>query len=208
MKLLKMFLVTSLFLSVPVMPSQVISVTRQNQNVNATMRRSQPGYQPRTIWERMRDPKGWWQGRLVRSNPQAESQRRSSASGVHTFADGAITNPIFFIPPTYGSGGKLARNIEAGDFNGDGKADLLVSNECVSDADCSQGTVAVLLGNGDGTFQPALISKTGSVVASVTIGDFNRDGKLDVAVNNQCPDIGCTSGSVNILLGNGDGTFR
>ena len=110
----------------------------------------------------------------------ATARVRSSGSGVQPFAEAAITNPIFFIPPTYGSGGRFARNTEIGDFNGDGKSDLLISNECVSDADCTQGSVAVLLGNGDGSYQPALVSNTGAVLASVTIGDFNRDGKLDV----------------------------
>lgn len=145
----------------------------------------------------------------MKSTPQdARPRLRSSASGVSPFAGGAITNPIFFIPPSFGSGGRLARNIEVGDLNGDGKPDLLVSNECVSDADCTQSTIAVLLGNGDGTYQPALVSNTGAVLTSVTTGDFNRDGKLDVAVNNACSDVGCTNGSVNILLGNGDGTFQ
>jgi hypothetical protein len=156
----------------------------------------------------MQDPRGWWQGRLEKSNPQGESRLRSPSSGVRPFAAEAITNPIFFIPPTYGSGGSGGRNIAVGDFNGDGKPDLLVSNQCISDADCTQSTIAVLLGNGDGTFQIAAVSNTGAVVSSVTTGDFNRDGKLDVAVDNECADPGCASGSINILLGKGDGTFQ
>ena len=196
-------------LAEPATQMQAAAIARTRPNVLGLSRGHARPHPPRTIWERMRDPRGWWQSRLEKSNSQGEGPRlRSLASGVRPFAGGAITNPIFFIPPTYDSGGRFARNIEVGDFNGDGKPDLLISNQCVSDADCTQGTVAVLLGNGDGTYQAAVVSNTGAVLASVTTGDFNRDGKLDVAVNNACPDIGCTTGSVNILLGNGDGTFQ
>ena len=209
MKLSKILPVICLFLAVAVMQLQVVAVPRPNGRPRVVTSNLQRQLRPRTIWERMRDPRGWWQGRLAKSNSRVGSHKaRSFVSGVQLLAGGVATNPIFAIPPRFGSGGHLARNIEVGDFNGDGKPDLLVSNECVSDADCTQSTVAVLLGNGDGTYQPALVSNTGAVLASITTGDFNRDGKLDVAVNNACPDIGCTSGSVNVLLGNGDGTFR
>ena len=212
MKSLKILPVTCLFLVVPIlvvpiMQSQAVAVTRRPA-VREMSRGYQRAHQPRTIWERMRDPKGSGLGWLAKSNRQGGSPRLyPSGSGVQQFAAEAIANPIFFIPPTYGSGGRSARNIEIGDFNGDGKTDLLVSNQCVSDADCSQSTVAVLPGNGDGTYQPAVVSNTGAVVSSVAIGDFNRDGKLDVAVDNECLDP-CSSGSVNILLGDGDGTFQ
>ena len=203
----KIFLAACVVLVVSVVPSQAVAGSRRN--VRGTTRGHQGSHPPVTIWERMRDPRGWWQSRLNRSaHPQANSQFRSSGSDVQPLVDGTITNPVFFVPPTYGSGGRSARNVQIGDFNGDGKPDLLISNECVSDADCTQGTVAVLLGNGDGTYQSALVSSTKAVLASVTIGDFNRDGRLDVAVDNACPDTACTSGSVNILLGNGDGTFQ
>jgi hypothetical protein len=182
------------------------AVASTHREVHRGNQRERP---PRTIWERMQDPRGWWQSRLAKPyRPGGNPRIPISGSAVQPFSTSGISNPIFQTPPTYGSGGKSARNTEVGDFNGDGKPDLLISNECVSDADCTQGTVAVLLGNGDGTYQPALVTKTGAVLASVAIGDFNGDGKLDVAVNNACPDIGCTSGSVNILLGNGDGTFQ
>ena len=212
MRPLKKFLVAPVLLVVlvpivSVIPSQVI--VGSSQNVHGTIHGHQRTRRAMTIWERMRDPKGWWRSRLVRSyQPRGNPQGRSPSAGVQPSAGEAITNPVFFTAPTFGSAGRSARNTEIGDFNGDGKLDLLISNECLSDADCTQGTAAVLLGNGDGTYQPALVSNTGAVLASVAIGDFNRDGKLDVVVNNACPDIGCTAGSVNILLGNGNGTFR
>ena len=84
--------------------------------------------------------------------------------------------------------------LPSGDFNGDGKLDLV-------GPDYSSDNVSVLLGNGDGTFQPAVNYPTFPYPASVGVGDFNGDGKLDLAV------AGGT-GSVAVLLGNGDGTFQ
>jgi len=64
------------------------------------------------------------------------------------------------------------------DFNGDGKLDLIVSN--LSFNGYSIGSVSVLLGNGDGTFQPQMVFPTGSLSTSLAVGDFNGDHKLDV----------------------------
>jgi hypothetical protein len=89
-------------------------------------------------------------------------------------------------------------DVKAGDFNGDGIPDLATAN--------SYGhSVSVLLGNGDGTFQPSRNTPTATAYPySLAVGDFNQDGKLDLATaNNFWPGYG----GVNILLGQGDGTF-
>ncbi len=85
--------------------------------------------------------------------------------------------------------------IAAGDFNGDGKTDLVVANTHNDD-------VTVLLGNGDGTFKPPQNWAAGQVVVDVVVGDFNLDGKLDLAA------VDFLGNSVSILLGRGDGGFR
>jgi hypothetical protein len=71
-------------------------------------------------------------------------------------------------------------------------------------------TVSVFLGNGDGTFQPEVQYATGNYPYGMVTGDFNDDGKLDLAVSNaDCVYFGpACLGTVSLLLGNGDGTFQ
>jgi hypothetical protein len=90
----------------------------------------------------------------------------------------------------------VARSVAVGDFDGDGKLDLATVN---SD---DNGLVAVLLGNGDGSFQSPNSYIVGTDPVFVTVGDFNGDGRLDLAVANS------NSNDLSILLGNGDGTFQ
>jgi len=116
----------------------------------------------------------------------------------------------------YGTGGSGATSVAVADVNGDGKPDLLVANGCASSSNCNTGTVGVLLGNGDGTFQKAVAYGSGGYDAtSVAVADVNGDGKPDLVVTDYCSSgnnqTGCASGSasvVGVLLGNGDGTFR
>ena len=113
---------------------------------------------------------------------------------------------------TYDSGGFSAESLAVADINGDGEPDLLVANTCVSDGACVDGSVGVLLGNGDGTFQTAKsYGSDGTGASSIAVKDVNGDGKPDLVVANACGndgEYGCMIGSLGVLLGNGNGTFR
>jgi hypothetical protein len=113
---------------------------------------------------------------------------------------------------TYNSGGFDAISVAVADVNGDGKPDLIVANECGDSKCATSGTVGVLLGNGDGTFQTAATFGSGGYSAlSVAALDVNGDGKPDLLVANGCgaPSQTCSGdGVVGVLLDNGDGTFQ
>jgi hypothetical protein len=101
--------------------------------------------------------------------------------------DGTFQEPPIISPTDYSG------VIGIGDFNGDGKLDVV---EAATSAD----QVQILLGNGDGTFSPAGIFPV-NFPESVTVADLRGNGKLDVVT---------TDGSyaASVLLGNGDGTFQ
>lgn len=103
------------------------------------------------------------------------------------------TSTVAFFQSTFPVGQAPVGVAEA-DLNGDGKPDLVIANG-------NSNTVSVLLGNGDGTFQPHVDYATGTGPWSVAVGDFNNDGKPDLAVVN-------LYNTVSIFLGNGDGTFQ
>ena len=107
----------------------------------------------------------------------------------------------------YSSGGSFPWSVATADVNGDGKADLVVTNSCWC---AGHGTVAILLGKGDHTFQPALsYDSGGNLPFSAAIADINGDGNLDLVVADRCRDQACnTDASLGVLLGRGDGTFQ
>ncbi len=84
-----------------------------------------------------------------------------------------------------------------GDLRGNGRLDIVTANTS------APSSVSVLLGNGNGTFQPAVDYATGgSDTQFVALGKLGRGGTLDIITANRGSD------TVSVLLGNGDGTFQ
>ncbi|MDB5322051.1 MAG: hypothetical protein JWN40_3682 [Phycisphaerales bacterium] len=135
------------------------------------------------------------------SRRQSPKVRRDSAirMAVENLEDRTLFS--FATPVSYAAGAP-AVSMLTGDFNADGRADVLTTNS-------APAGVTVLLGNGDGTFGAPLTSSlgavspgsryTGSQAGTSAVGDFNGDGRLDVSV--------MAGNNAITLMGNGDGTF-
>ena len=106
-------------------------------------------------------------------------------NGNGTFQSGKTSAGVYY--PT---------SVVAGDFNNDGKLDLVIAGQPSCNGSCTPVITSILLGNGDGTFQTptTIFSNNGTLAAA----DLNGDGKLDLVLMN---------GVVQIYLGKGDGTF-
>lgn len=107
-----------------------------------------------------------------------------------------------FQPTRYFPAGQGTVFVAVGDFNLDGIPDLAVADS----GGPSTGGVAILLGNGDGTFQRPAFYSAGLHPAAIAVADFNRDGNPDLAVVNSgsYPH----DGTVSILIGDGKGGFQ
>ena len=123
---------------------------------------------------------------LVTANAGGNSVSVLLGNGDGTFQP-AVTYPV--------TSGANPYVVAAGDFNHDGKLDLAVANAYTNN-------VSILIGNGDGTFQPHVDYPTGLFPYAVEVGDFNADGALDLAVSNsECPvPTSNCPGTVSILL--------
>jgi hypothetical protein len=132
-------------------------------------------------------------GESVASNPVLLSIRKPSASVAFNETDIALgQNP--------GSPGTIV----TADFNGDGQPDLAVSEPCEALPFCSTetaGNVTILLGRPNGTFFVASSIAVNNLPKALATGDFNGDGKIDIAVANY------GSALVTILLNDGLGGF-
>ena len=91
--------------------------------------------------------------------------------------------------------GKQPFSVAVADLTGDGMPDIITAN-------ASSNTVSVLMGNGNGTFQPQQTYAVGSRPYSVAVADLTGDGKPDIVTTNY------GGNSVSVLLNNGDGIFR
>jgi hypothetical protein len=114
--------------------------------------------------------------------------------------DGTFQTPISYATGNFGF-------VSTADFNGDGNLDLVAgTGNCGGEAYCG---ISVLLGNGDGTFQPQQAMSTDyKQPAAIAIGDFNHDGKPDIALTiSTAINYNPSATQTSILLGNGDGTF-
>jgi hypothetical protein len=90
--------------------------------------------------------------------------------------------------------GTVALGRTLADVNGDGRADLVLTN--------SNSTISVLLGNGNATFGAPRTFPAGTNPDAVAVADVNGDGKVDLVVGNS------SDGNIGVLLGNGNGTFQ
>lgn len=107
---------------------------------------------------------------------------------------------------SYASGGYGATSVAIGDLNGDGKMDLAVTSDFNNSVNYGVGTVGVLAGNGDGTFQSAVQFLTTEYVSdAIVIADVNGDGKPDMLVADYCEtELNCNNleGNVGVFLNN------
>jgi len=125
------------------------------------------------------------------------------ASDASAVGDGADSEPVDALPACASVGFAPApsptaamgpRDLVMVDLDGDGKLDVASVDE--------SGALTVLIGNGDGTFQPAVIYASDVDNWSIAVGDLNGDSKPDLVAGN------FNANTESVFINNGDGTFK
>ena len=150
-----------------------------------------------------------WQHFARSGAGEAQGSPVSTPQSDEMFSQPPVVGPVNFrkaVP--HKTSGYNPYSVAIADVNGDGKPDLIIANEEQSKTD-PEGSISVMFGRGDGTFHAAVnYSSGGESAYSVAVADVNGDGKLDLVVANGCFGSDCSAGSVGVLLGKGDGTFK
>jgi hypothetical protein len=152
---------------------------------------------------------------MAQSNSVSLAAHSTRALKQTTRSSNGLQTPALTFAPfnAYSSGGNGANAVAVGDFNRDGRPDMVVVNWC-GDGNCTGGSLDVLLQNSDGTFTPTVYASGGLYADAVAVMDLNGDGFPDLVVGNcgSNSNVNCVStsnsGNVAVLLNNGDGTFK
>ncbi len=112
--------------------------------------------------------------------------------------DGTFAAPVNFA----NTSGFDSPAVVATDVTGDGRLDIVIAHQiaCYTAPCTVANTISLMVGNGDGTFQPTREIDVGRGMSKIAVGDFNRDGNADLAIAGD-------SSRVYRLYGAGDGTF-
>src|SRR5262249_27241820 len=132
------------------------------------------------------------------TRPSARPRPRPAGAGVslESLEDRTLLS-VSFAPAVRLPVGLRPESVVTGDLNNDGKQDVVVLNQ--GQFPDFTSSVSVLLANGDGSFRPAVTTGLFPGAISVAAGDFNNDGRLDLAIASRSHNV------VEVLRGNGDG---